>query len=61
VVLVGGASRTPALRAMLRGLFPELPELCISCDADTAVAQGLAIRGSQSPFIFTRSLFHSAS
>ena len=46
VVLVGGASRTPALREMLRNVFPHLPDLCTSIDAHTSVAEGLAIRGA---------------
>ena len=46
VVLVGGASRTPALRQMLRACFPDLPDLCTSVDAHTSVAEGLAIRGA---------------
>ena len=33
------------MRAMLRGAFPGLKDLCVSEDADTSVAQGLAIRG----------------
>jgi len=48
VVLVGGCSRTPCLRAMLRTLFPLLPDLCTSSDAMTSVAEGLAIRGASS-------------
>jgi hypothetical protein len=47
VVLVGGASRTPCLRAMLKSVFPHLKDLCTSSDADTSVAEGLAIRGEQ--------------
>jgi len=46
VVLVGGASRTPCLRAMLKRAFPHLKDLCTSSDADTSVAEGLAIRGA---------------
>lgn len=51
VVLVGGATRTPAVRAMLLSLFETSPsgairELCVSVDADEAVAQGLAIQGA---------------
>jgi hypothetical protein len=45
VVLVGGVSRTPCIRALLRTFFPHVPDLCTSCDADTSVAEGLAIRG----------------
>mmetsp|Transcript_14088 Transcript_14088/g.18308 ORF Transcript_14088/g.18308 Transcript_14088/m.18308 type:complete len:637 (+) Transcript_14088:68-1978(+) len=46
VVLVGGLSRTPALRSMLKALFPKLPDLCSSSDPSTTVAEGLAIRGA---------------
>lgn len=51
LVLVGGATRTPAVRAMLLSLFRESPtgearELCVSINADEAVAEGLAIRGA---------------
>ena len=45
VVLVGGVSRTPCIRALLRSVFAHVPDLCTSCDADTSVAEGLAIRG----------------
>lgn len=43
VILVGGATRTPAIRKMLQKTFPK-NELCFSIDADAAVAQGAAIQ-----------------
>ena len=45
VVLVGGASRVPAIRQMLRKRFPppHPPSLCFSVNADSAVAHGAAI------------------
>lgn len=48
VVLVGGSTRIPAVRAMLRRRFPPPvpPELCTSVPAETAVAQGLAMRAA---------------
>jgi len=46
VVLVGGAPRTPSIRAMLREKFPppHPPDLCYSVQAEAAVAQGAAIQ-----------------
>jgi molecular chaperone DnaK (HSP70) len=46
VVLVGGVSRTPILRSVLKELFPRLSDLCSSCDPTTTVAEGLSIRGA---------------
>jgi len=48
VVLVGGSTRIPPLRRMLRRKFPPPvpPDLCTSVSAETAVAQGLAIRAA---------------
>ncbi len=43
VILVGGATRTPAIRRMLQNTFQK-NELCYSIDADAAVAQGAAIQ-----------------
>ena len=45
VVLVGGATRVPAVRAMLQHLFSSL-ELCTSVNAESAVAQGAAIQAA---------------
>ncbi|KAL7473955.1 hypothetical protein ACHAXS_014294 [Conticribra weissflogii] len=48
VVLVGGSTRIPTLRSMLRRKFPPPipPDLCTSISAETAVAQGLAIQAA---------------
>ena len=46
VVLVGGATRVPAVRIMLHGIFPHIQELCTSLHAETAVAQGAAIQAA---------------
>jgi len=48
VVLVGGASRTPAVQSLLRSRFPPPtpPDLCTSIDPEGAVAQGCAIRAA---------------
>ena len=48
VVLVGGSTRVPSVRAMLRRRFPPPipPELCTSIPAETAVAQGLALKAA---------------
>ena len=46
VVLVGGATRVPAVRTMLHGIFPNIQELCTSLHAETAVAQGAAIQAA---------------
>jgi molecular chaperone DnaK (HSP70) len=45
VVLVGGATRVPAVRSMLQQVFPSL-ELCTSINATSAVAQGAAIQAA---------------
>mmetsp|Transcript_21512 Transcript_21512/g.32692 ORF Transcript_21512/g.32692 Transcript_21512/m.32692 type:complete len:779 (+) Transcript_21512:66-2402(+) len=45
VILVGGATRTPAVRTMLQTKFPK-NELCYSIDPYAAVAQGAAIQGA---------------
>jgi len=48
VILVGGATRVPAVRRMLREIFPPpVPsELCLSVNAMAAVAQGTAIQAA---------------
>ena len=48
VILVGGATRVPAVRNMLRDIFlpPHPPDLCLSVDAMAAVAQGAAIQAA---------------
>ena len=45
VVLVGGATRVPAVRTMLQDVFPKV-ELCTSLDPMGSVAQGLAIHAA---------------
>jgi molecular chaperone DnaK (HSP70) len=45
VVLVGGATRVPAVREMLQQEFPNV-ELCTSLDPMLSVAQGLAIQAA---------------
>eukprot|EP00977_Amphora_coffeiformis_P005570 scaffold1170_cov174-Amphora_coffeaeformis.AAC.54 len=48
VILVGGATRVPAVRRMLREIFPPpIPaDLCLSVNAMAAVAQGAAIQAA---------------
>jgi molecular chaperone DnaK (HSP70) len=46
VVLVGGATRVLGVRDMLLRLFPPPPDLCLSVDAMSAVAQGTAIKAA---------------
>ena len=46
VILIGGATRVPAVRDLLRELFPPPPDLCLSVNAMAAVAQGCAIRAA---------------
>lgn len=48
VVLVGGSTKLPSIRAMLRSKFPPPipPDLCYSINADAAVAQGAAIQSA---------------
>lgn len=48
VVLVGGSTHIPTIRAMLSRKFPPpfVPELCTSISAETAVSQGLAIQAA---------------
>jgi len=48
VVVVGGASKTPSIREMLRSRFPppHPPELCCSIKGEAAVAQGAAIQSA---------------
>ena len=46
VVLVGGATRVPAVRRLLQKEFPQIPELCQSLDPEGAVAQGAAIQAA---------------
>lgn len=48
VVLVGGSTHIPTIRAMLRRKFPPPvpPDLCTSISAETAVSQGLAIQAA---------------
>jgi molecular chaperone DnaK (HSP70) len=45
VILVGGATRTPAIRTMLQAKFQK-NELCYSIDPDAAVVQGAAIQSA---------------
>ena len=46
VILIGGATRVPALRTMLKDrFFPDI-ELCVSVNAMSAVAQGTAIQAA---------------
>lgn len=48
VVLIGGSTRVPAVRELVRQLFPppHPPELCLSVNAMSAVAQGTAIQAA---------------
>ena len=46
VVLVGGSSRVPAVRSMLRKKFSEVPELCYSIKPEAAVSQGAAVQAA---------------
>jgi molecular chaperone DnaK (HSP70) len=46
VVLVGGATRVLGVRDMLQRLFPPPPDLCLSVNAMSAVAQGTAIKAA---------------
>lgn len=46
VILVGGSSRVPAVRTMLRSIFPHINELCVSVNPMSAVAQGAAIQAA---------------
>lgn len=45
VILVGGTTKTPAIRKMIQSLFPSL-ELCTSLNPMSSVAQGLAIQAA---------------
>ena len=45
VILVGGATRVPAVRQTLQSIFPKL-ELCTSVNPMSAVAQGTAIQAA---------------
>jgi molecular chaperone DnaK (HSP70) len=45
VILVGGSSRVPAVRAMLQSIFPRV-ELCFSVNPMRAVAEGAAIKAA---------------
>lgn len=45
VILVGGTTKTPAIRGMIQTLFPSL-ELCTSLNPMSSVAQGLAIQAA---------------
>jgi L1 cell adhesion molecule like protein len=45
VILVGGTTRVPAIRDMIKSVFPEL-ELCTSLNPMSSVAQGLAIQAA---------------
>lgn len=49
VILVGGCSRIPAVRAMLHGVFGADKQLCTAVNPDEAVAQGAAIRHDTRP------------
>lgn len=46
VVLIGGATRVPAVRTMLREAFPHIRELSTSVHPVSAVAQGAAIQAA---------------
>ena len=46
VILIGGATRVPALRNMLQQRFFPGKELCVSVNAMSAVAQGTAIQAA---------------
>jgi molecular chaperone DnaK len=48
VILIGGATRVPAVRQLLRDIFPAPmpPELCYSLNAMSAVSQGSAIKAA---------------
>ena len=46
VVLVGGSSRVPAVRTMLKNKFSEIPELCYSIKPEAAVSQGAAVQAA---------------
>ena len=46
VILIGGATRVPALRDMLKDRFFSNLELCVSVNAMSAVAQGTAIQAA---------------
>jgi molecular chaperone DnaK (HSP70) len=48
VILIGGATRVPAVRQVLRDIFPPPmpPELCQSMNAMSAVSQGAAIKAA---------------
>ena len=46
VVLVGGSSRVPVVRTMLRIKFSEVPELCYSIKPEAAVSQGAAVQAA---------------
>ena len=48
IVLVGGATRVPAIREFLRSKFPppNPPDLCLSVNAMAAVAQGCAVQAA---------------
>jgi molecular chaperone DnaK (HSP70) len=59
VVLVGGATRVPAVRKMLQELFPQV-ELCTSLDPMGSVAQGLAIQAAFLSKDVPKSLLKSA-
>jgi molecular chaperone DnaK (HSP70) len=45
VVLVGGSTQVPAVRAVIKEVF-EREELCVSVRGDRAVAEGAAIQGA---------------
>ena len=46
LVLVGGGSRVPAVRAALSAFVGEAVELCVAARAECCVAEGCAIRGA---------------
>ena len=48
VILIGGTTRVPAVRQLLREIFPPPtpPELCYSLNAMSAVSQGAAIKAA---------------
>eukprot|EP00947_MAST-08B_sp_MAST-8B-sp1_P004119 g4119.t1 len=46
VVPVGGATRMPLLRTMLKEAFPACPDLCTALNPDEVVAEGAAVRAA---------------
>jgi len=46
VILVGGATRAPMIRDLLRDMFPSISQICTSVNAMAAVSQGAAIQAA---------------